>query len=127
MASNGTIVGPHDGNVRLHDPNDEPKPELPMFHEGAHRAEAAAYDTNQRLQDLFTHTTHHDEQFTNILRMLMDKKRPRYEVSTMRVMVDGEAGKGKSFSINNILRYLGLSVQVCLCLGSQLPFLLVLT
>lgn len=127
MDSGRKAIGRVENWVQPHNPHDEAVPSLPAYHEAAKRAERAACAANEELQALIGNGPRHDEQLPSLLKMVKSRQRPRYGVSKLRIMVDGEAGKGKSFTLNNVLGCRDLSIQVCskgpnVCVGSNIIY-----
>jgi Flp pilus assembly CpaF family ATPase len=100
--------------VEAHNPNSEPMPNSPSNHVASTRAEREAYDVNQKFQDLINSAELKDRRLSGLLKMLKERQVPRYSVAGLRVMVDGEAGKGKTYTLNNVLGFRDISIQACL-------------
>ncbi|KAF2651016.1 hypothetical protein K491DRAFT_682506 [Lophiostoma macrostomum CBS 122681] len=101
--------------VKAHDPNNESLPRVPSNHEAALRAESAAEEINVKFQKLIQQTIAQcrteTDQYSHMLRLVQERQYPCYDISNMRVMVNGEAGTGKSFTTNNILGHRDPCIQ----------------
>lgn len=75
------------------------------------RAEQTAYEISKKFQDLLDNTTYQSEQITGMKQLVKQRQSPRYDSSNVRVMVNGEAGTGKSFTTNNLLGHRDLCIQ----------------
>lgn len=51
-------------------------------------------------------------QASGLVKSIQGRLSPRYETNHQRVMINGDAGKGKPFLLNNVLGYRDLSAQV---------------
>jgi predicted GTPase len=66
---------------------------------------------NEKLRNCISRSSIRDDQNSTLLKMVKDRQRPPYEVANVRVMLNGEAGQGKSFTVNNILGHVNLCAQ----------------
>jgi hypothetical protein len=105
-----------DDMVPPHVPDDEPLPHLPIYHPDIPMVHNSCIELVRRFKEKIDSSTYHDAEMTYLSEMFSKHMNPPHETNVSQIGLVGDAGHGKSSTINSILGvdiadYVSISVR----------------
>jgi hypothetical protein len=93
----------YDDMVPLHVPDEEPLPHLPIYHPDIPKVQNSCAELVQRFRDKIDGSIYHDDETAYLSDLFGALANPPHETTTKHIGLIGDAGHGKSSTINSIL------------------------
>jgi predicted GTPase len=89
--------------VPPHVPENEPLPHLPIYHPLIPEVRANCLELVNRFRTKISELGYQDKETEYLDKMFSDLENPRHETNTVQIALVGDAGHGKSSTINSLL------------------------
>ena len=89
--------------VPLHKPDNEPLPRLPIYHRNISIVVENCNALVQRIEDKIRQSQYQDDETRYLADLFSTLMNPSYETEVLRIGLVGDAGHGKSSTINSLL------------------------